>query len=244
MKVHSRQKIQQLIRRFHYLTAARGIKRPTFDPADLARQGYTSQSGQDKWVSETLLRTLRGGVFVDIGANDGVTFSNTLWLERQLGWTGLAIEPNPDVFARLTANRRCTVINACVSGTTGRQQFQAVAGYGEMLSGLIDNYDPRHQERINEELREKGGTIQQFEVDCYTLSDILSNNGIESVDYLSIDVEGAELSILQSIDLHRYRIRVIGVENNYQDYRIPQLLTHNGYAFHSVVGDEFYIRNP
>jgi hypothetical protein len=206
MKVHSREKIQQLIRRFHYLTAARGIKRPTFDPADLARQGYKSQSGQDKWVSETLLRGLRGGVFVDIGANDGMTFSNTLWLERQMGWTGLAIEPNPEAFAKLSVNRRCTTLNVCVS--------------------------------------EKTGSVQQFEVDCYTLSDILSNNGIESVDYLSIDVEGAELSILQSIDLHSFQIRVIGVENNYQDYRIPQLLTHNGYAFHSVVGDEFYIRNP
>jgi hypothetical protein len=149
---------------------------------------------------------LRHGIFVDVGANDGVTFSNTLWLERQLGWSGLAIEPNPEVFAKLCANRRCTTLSLCVS--------------------------------------EKTGGVQQLQVDCRTLSDILSDNGIESVDYLSIGVEGAELSILQSIDPQRYEIRVIGVENNYQDYRIPQLLTHNGYAFHSVVGDEFYIRNP
>jgi FkbM family methyltransferase len=244
MKAHSREKIQRLIRRFHYLAAARSVKRPTFDAVNLERKGYRSQSGQDKWVSENLLKGLHGGVFVDIGANDGVTLSNTLWLERHLEWTGLAVEPNPVVFARLKANRSCTAINACVSGTTGRQVFQAVSGYGEMLSGLVDEYDPRHEDRILKEVHEKGGSVEQMEVDCYTLSDLLSTYGLESVDYLSIDVEGAELSILQSIDLRRFHIQVIGVENNYEDYRIPQLLTHNGYRFHSVVGDEFYVRNP
>jgi len=210
--------------------------------AVLRTEGYSSQCGQDKWVVETLLPEKEGGVFVDIGAHDGVTFSNTLYLERQKAWSGLAIEPIPIVFQRLRSNRSCCCVNACVGAESKISRFQVVEGYAEMLSGLVDSYQPEHQARIAREIGEYGGTAKEIEVQCFALNELLGKHHLNQIDYLSLDIEGGELEVLRSLDLRRFEISVIGVENNYRDYRIPEFMLKNGYVFHSVVGDEFYVR--
>lgn len=181
------------------------------------------------------------GVFIDIGAHDGVSFSNTLFLERQLGWTGIAVEPLPDVYARLSENRRCLKINGCISATPGMARFYKITGYSEMLSGLVDQYDPRHSERIKREIEIHGGDIEEIEVMCYRLNSLLEEYHFRFVDYLNIDVEGSEYDILRSIDFQAVDIGVCGIENNYRDYRIPKLMKANGFHFVALVGDEFYV---
>lgn len=213
-------------------------QRPQFSAQDLARDSYFSQSGQDKWVIETL----RPGVFVDIGAHDGVSFSNTYALER-LGWTGLAVEPIPEAYARLVANRRCATLCGCIGAPAGRRRFRRVEGYAEMLSGLVADCDPRHETRIAGEVAREGGAVREIEVECYDIHAALAAHGLPRVDYLSIDVEGGEAAILRSIDFTRVDIAIIGVENNYDDPAAWRVLTRSGYALHSKVGaDEFYVR--
>jgi len=205
----------------------------------LRAEGYHSQSGQDKWIIEKLFPGRTAGVFVDIGAHDGVTYSNTCALEK-MGWTGLAVEPLPPVYEELVRNRRCVTVRGCVAPAAGRRRFRAITGYSEMLSGLADEYHPRHLKRIAREMASHGGEVSDIDVECYDLNELLERHGIFQVDYLSIDVEGPELKILESIDFGRFDISVIGVENNYLDWRIPTLLVERGFDFHAVVGDEFY----
>lgn len=69
-----------------------------------------------------------------------------------------------------------------------------------MLSGLVDEYDPRHVYRINSEIQRYGGKLKEIQVECFNLNEILVQNNIWHIDYLSLDVEGAELPILESID--------------------------------------------
>jgi len=235
--------IADAIGRWNYPALFRSALRTTFPRDALRKEGYFSQWGQDKWLVETVLPGLRSGLFVDIGAHDGVTFSNTLYLERQLGWTGLAVEPIPEVFERLQRNRSCLVINMCVGPRAGKAAFQVVSGYSEMLSGLMDEYDERHICRIQSEIETHGGGTSEIEVVCCTLNQLLELHGIDRVDYLCIDVEGAEYSILNTFDFSRCQISVISVENNYRDRRIPRLLEDKGFRFHSTVGDEFYVRH-
>ncbi len=229
-------------RRRRYDRLAATAERPVFSVEQLRADGYHSQCGQDKWIVERLLPEKTHGIFVEIGANDGVTISNT-WLLEQRGWTGLAVEPLPDAYARLVQNRRCVAVNGCVAPRPGRARFRVVTGYAEMLSGLEDAYDARHRMRIEQECRQHGGTVETIDVTCYRLNDLLERHGLYNIDYLSIDVEGAEYGILSDIDFNRFGISVIGVENNYLDHRIPSFLGKRGFAFHSVVGDEFYCRH-
>ena len=210
---------------------------------DIRSRGFFSQCGQDEYVAEQLFPGLRNGVFVDIGAHDGVSFSNTKYLEERLGWTGIAIEPLPAIFERLVRNRNCVCVNGCISSDSGVAKFRSIRGYSEMLSGLVARYDPKHLVRIESEVQSHGGQVEEIEVNCYRLNDLLVQNNVSRVHYLNIDVEGAEYDILQSIDFDASDILVCGVENNYRDYRIPALLKKRGYRMIALVGDEFYVKD-
>jgi FkbM family methyltransferase len=203
--------------------------------------GYYSQCGQDKFIHEILLPGVHNGIFVDIGANDGINISNTYFLEK-LGWTGLAIEPIPEIYERLNANRSCVTVNGCIGSPAGKRRFRHVSGYAEMLSGLTDEYDPRHEDRIAREVKERGGKIEEIEVDCFEFNELCFKHGLARIDYLSIDVEGGELAIIKSIDFSKFDIRVIGVENNYRDSGVSNHLSKHGFRFHSRVGDDFFVK--
>lgn len=209
----------------------------------LRSEGYWSQCGQDKWIVENILKGRENGVFVDVGAHDGVTFSNTYVLEKNHGWTGLAFEPNPKVFEKLQSNRKCQCVNACVNSEPGTVDFQLVIGNPEMLSGIVDSYQEKHKLRIQREVQEFNGSLEIIKVPSVRLSDYLELQSINFVDYMSIDVEGAELRVLNSIDFSKTTFKVIGIENNYHDWRIPAFLFRKGFRFHSIVGDEFYINS-
>src|SRR5258705_2052696 len=107
---------------------------------------YYSQHGQDVFVYETFFKNVgRKGHFVDVGAYDGVTLSNTLFFELHLGWSGLCVEPLPAAFDRLQASRSAVCLNCAVADAEGSADFVDVDGptFGKMYSGLRDEYDPR-----------------------------------------------------------------------------------------------------
>ncbi len=225
-----------------YESNARKNKIRAYPEAQLRTEGYCSQYGQDKLVHETLLPDVVKGVFVDIGAHDGQSLSNTCYFERSLGWRGLCVEPIPEVFALLDRNRHCHKVQGAVGTKRSRAQFQVLTGPAEMLSGLQETYDPRHLARIDREQIAGGGQRRLIDVEVFTLAELLDRFQLTRVDYLSIDTEGAELAILQGIDFSRYDIRVIGLENNYRDGRPFDLLVAHGYRLRSVLGDEFYVK--
>ena len=204
-----------------------------------------SQLGQDRVVDE-YLHGKRNGVFVDIGAYDGVTFSNTLMLERDRGWTGLCIEPLPDVFAQLRKNRGCICVQACMGNREEHAvEFLAVqseAFRARMLSGVLTEYDPRHLARVDIEINEFGGSKAVIPVPMRHLHGLLHEHGIGNVDYLSIDTEGSELLILRSTILAAIGNPCITVENNYDDPYIDAVLTDQGYRLHTrIEWDRFYV---
>lgn len=214
-----------------------------FEPQILRSQGYQSQDGQDKYVAEVLFPALRAGTFVDIGAHDGVRLSNTYYLEKTLGWNGLAVEPIASIYQELIRNRNCITINGCVSDVSGTAEFVELLGYGRMLSGLKHKYDQRHIQRIQRVSEEHGTPIESSFVHCYTLEDLLQRHAIAFVHYLSLDIEGGELDVLKSIDYRKTYIKTIGVENNYSDPQLIRFMESVGYRHIAKIGaDEFFTR--
>jgi len=210
------------------------------DQKVLKESGYMSQYGQDKFVAEHF-NFLKNGVFIDIGANDGKTLSNTYFLEKELSWSGLVIEPSPKVFKRLEVNRNCILLNACISNESGTAEFLELSGHTEMLSGLIDKYDQRHLKRIEDEIEEFSGEKNYIQVPCYKLEDVMKEYKLNKIDYLNIDIEGGEFDLLKSINFNDIEIDVIGVENNYKEDKIKNYLSQYGYSLIAIVGsDEMY----
>jgi hypothetical protein len=111
-----------------------------------------------------------------------------------------------------------------------------------MLSGLYDNYDLKHLERIKNEQETYGGSTEFLEVQLYKLNDLLEKHNLFHVDYLTIDTEGNELDILKSIDFERFYIDVIDVESNYDDGPLLSFLTSKGYQKKKKLGCDYIFR--
>jgi len=86
-----------------------------------------------------------------------------------------------------------------------------------MLSGLKSEYDNRHIDRINGEIQQMGGKSTTILIDTKRIETICEKNDINHIHYLSIDVEGGEMKVLQSINFEKVFIDIIGFENNYPD---------------------------
>jgi len=193
---------------------------------------YRSQSGQDKILHEQVFGDHKG-VFCDVGAHDGLSFSNTAFFELELGWTGICMEPHPEVFEQLVGNRRCVCLNEAAYHREGVVPFLVNEGFTEMLSGIAEAYDPRHRERIALEQQLKGGQGHLIQVPARRLQSVFDQLKLTTIDYLSIDTEGSEWQVIQGIDFDRVRIHVIGFEVNYENSDAHQAITRhlsaNGY---------------
>lgn len=213
------------------------VRRRSFRIFHSSQSGYFSQAGQDRFLNKVVFKGKKGGIFVEIGAAEGITFSNTYFFEKELGWFGVCVEPHPEAFSKLIAARKCRCVQACVADFSGAGVFLAVDGV-PTLSGLVSNYDPRHLQRIQREAGASGSHTRELQVLCCTFDELMQQSGIERVDYLSIDTEGGELDLLKTINFERFSISVVSVENNFADSRFEATMNKNGYDLIAVIGDD------
>jgi FkbM family methyltransferase len=215
------------------------------NPANLAAQNFHSQYGQDLFVYERLFQGQRSGFFVDVGANHPIECSNTYLLERN-GWTGLAFEPQ-DYLRELWPSLRTTPCLGMVIGPENKEVMFVQARPDEHGLSGVDGYNKVAQ----------GGT--RVRVPQRRLADVLAERSIGRVDYLSIDVEGYEMNVLDSIDFAAVDIRVIGIENDlgFAGYgalgkrlgkelgnnRLREFLKSRGYSHVArIVCDDFFVK--
>lgn len=202
---------------------------------------YYSQHGQDRWLDQEVFKEKTQGFSIEIGSFNGEAFSNTCFFERFRQWDGICIEPHPKYFAQMAEKRKCRQLNCAVGEIECLAEFWELEGYTSMLSGITSEYDPAHQQRIERELAEHGGTKRVIQVPVRRLGNILAEAGVTEVDYLSVDTEGSELSILKSIDWNQVKIHYLSVENNYQTSEISDYLIPLGYQLINTLGtDEIY----
>jgi len=147
----------------------------------------------------------RGGFFVEAGANDGINQSNTLYFEKYLGWHGLLIEAIPALAESCRRNRPNCQVESCALVAAGYPQPTVEMRYANLMSFVkgafgSEQEDARYLESGQRFLRgdEKPYTLA---VPARTLSQVLAARGIDRVDFMSLDVEGAEIEVLQGIDL-------------------------------------------
>ena len=199
-----------------------------------------SQYYQDFFIDILLSRKLNG-FFLDIGAHDGVTYSNTFKFEKFRDWKGICIEPNPSVFEKLKANRNCFFENCCISDKDGEVIFRKIIGHAEMLSGILDCFDEQHIERINIDISQNGGSYQDIVIKSKNINNILANYNVTDIDFCSLDTEGAELSIVNSIDFVKYNIRSFSIEKN-NESSVKDLLIAKGYTCIGSECDNIYVK--
>ncbi len=158
--------------------------------------------------------TFAGGVFVEAGANDGVTQSNTALLARHRGWRGLLIEPVPEIAARCRVLRPDSVVEEAALVAPDHGSETVAMRYANLMS-LVQGArgsDAADREHIAAGERAQAIDSYELEVPARTLSAILDAHGMDRVDLLCLDLEGYEPAALRGLDLTRHRPRFMLVE--------------------------------
>jgi FkbM family methyltransferase len=193
-----------------------------------------AQFAEDRILAE-IFRDRVDGCCVEVGANDGVTGSASYMFEKK-GWQCLLVEPIPALAQEIRKHRACTVVNCAASSRAGEATF-FVAESVEAVSTLDLTPDRR------ELIRRVGGTIREITVRTATLDSLLEEVGFTELEFVTIDVEGHELSVLEGFDLERYRPRVVILEDNSIDGNasVSRHMADHGYVHFRRTGvNEWY----
>lgn len=173
------------------------------------------------------------GFYVEVGVGNGVNNSNTYLLEKDFGWGGILIEPNSDFHESIKSNRAGTLFKCAAGPENGYDSVLFKPQDGE-YSFISNSYAGSGERRI---------TKSSELVEIRSINSILteSQSALE-VDFLSIDVEGFELKVLEGIDFIKWNFQVVCIEHNYnleKRREIHKILEEFGYKQVLRVASQF-----
>ena len=156
---------------------------------------------------EVILNYFEGqtGTFLDIGSNDGITFSNTRALAER-GWRGVLIEPSPKAYAKLkelyNGHKGFYLYNYAIGSHNGKAMLQES---GPLCSssdvGLVSTFHSHEQDRFKRTVQ-----YEPVEVKIFKWKTFLNRLTLKEFDFISMDCEGSELDILPDMDLSKTRV--------------------------------------
>lgn len=170
---------------------------------------YREAFGPDRnsqWPEEWLIRDFfgdrRGGFFLDVGANHYKTFSNTYYLEVELGWEGIAVEPLTEFAADYERHRPRTRFRPFFVSDASDQRARLYS---------VDS-DHRVSSGVAAFTGRAGEALESREVPTITLDDLLAAEGVERIDFLNMDIELWEPKALAGFDIERFRPALVCIE--------------------------------
>lgn len=160
------------------------------------------------------------GFFIEAGGNNGVSQSNTLYFEKYQRWTGILIEPIPDLAAECIRNRPLCIVENCALVPFDFSEPEIEMHYCNLMSLVKGAMKSPEKDSAHVKL---GCEVQRLEtydlrVPARTLTSILDQHSISRpIDLLSLDVEGFELSALKGLDFNRYRPQFMLIEARFRE---------------------------
>ncbi|WP_150111603.1 FkbM family methyltransferase [Oscillatoria nigro-viridis] len=206
-------------------------------------RGYYSQCEQDKVIEKFFLDyPPKNKIFVEVGACDGVHYSNVRRLYETYGWTGLCIEPVKRNFEKLAQSYQNTSVK-CIRAAVGLEEGELDINVGinpdipewqSDVSTFLESETLRWQE-------EYGMLWEKEKVSIQRLTTILDENGIPEIDFISIDTEGFDFDVLKSLDFSRFRPSMIVVEYGKDRQQIISYLAELGYSLMFDNGQDLFM---
>lgn len=197
---------------------------------------FFSQNMEDYFLYRNFLnKKINDGVYIELGAMDGITFSNTLFFEKFLGYKGLLIEPAYNQFSQLKINRKNNFVeNYAISNSKGVKKFIGNNACG----GLLETMAEKHKNKWHK-------NAYKYNVNVIPIKELIKKHNIRYIDFFSIDVEGGELEILETMDWN-IPVYIICIEldeqNNIKDEKCREILKENNFDFFiRLNNNDFYI---
>ena len=178
-------------------------RRRVFEGCGSDRYSMPAHADLDKKLQRYLPAS---GVFLEAGANDGYTWSNTYYLERWRGWHGVLIEGIPSLSAECKRLRSRSSVHNCALVEPDFSHETVTMTYSDLRS-LVKGSEPELEQYVATH-----GPSYEVQVDARTLDDVLGEAAIETLDFVSLDLEGFEALALRGLDLDRYRPQWLLIE--------------------------------
>lgn len=198
---------------------------------------YYSYCQEDQYLNDTIFKNKKNGTYIELGALDGVLYSNTKFFEDTLNWTGILIEPHPDKFALLKQNRPNNFLfNNLVSYHKEPLQYRYFVDCLAAVSGVENTLTQYHFDTFFDSNNEWNKSLEQKRIIItpVSLTDIVRLTKIKHIDLLSLDVEGHEYEVLLSWDfsipIDIILIETLGV-NPEKEQLCRDILINNNYKF-------------
>lgn len=197
---------------------------------------FYSQQGEDIYIYKNFInKEVNDGIFVELGAMDGICYSNTKFFEDTLKFTGILIEPTIQ-YNNLIINRpKCDCYNVAINNTSGKVKFLGSHATAGMVYTMSENFRKGwHKDNSNE-----------YYVDSEPINNICKKSNISYIDLMTIDVEGGEQVVLETIDFN-IPIYIICIEldnhNIDKDNNCRKILKKNGFILKKrLTINEFWI---
>jgi len=201
---------------------------------------YHSQQGEDQYLYENFLN-YENGFFIELGAMDGLVYSNTFFFEKKLNWNGILIEPTVTV-ETLNQNRpNCHNFSCAISTKNKMVEFIGDGALGGIKSSMPDKH------YYGWELDKKSSYLVSAKPINEIIYQVKKDKKINRIDFLSLDVEGGELEVLMTYPFEIPTFLILIEISNYDPVRNEKcrtILKENGFEFISSIGiNEVWINN-
>lgn len=199
---------------------------------------YYGQHGEDK-IIETFFKNKNNGVSIEVGAYDGISGSNTIYFEK-LGWRVLCIEPNPQEYEKcMKVRKEC--YNCCI-GEQDREDIEFNIFHLGNNTSAISSLVP--DERLIKSHKHLITGTSTCKVKVRSLTSLLEEiNFPKEIDFVSIDTENTELDVLKGFDLTKYNVKLLVIENNFNESFLEDYLVSFGYKkVHRLGVNDFYLK--
>jgi FkbM family methyltransferase len=198
---------------------------------------YYSQCQEDIFLNDNIFKNKKNGTYIELGALDGILYSNTKFFEDTLNWSGILIEPHPDKFILLQQNRPNNYLfNNLVSCHEKPLLFRYFENCHAAVSGVENTLSQHHFDTYFESNNAFNNSLPQNKIFMKPkkLSEIVKETNLTHIDLLSLDVEGHEYEVLQSWDfsipIDVILIETLGVQPE-KDELCREILIKNNYKF-------------
>jgi FkbM family methyltransferase len=187
--------------------------------------GSKSQFFEENKAIAKFFRGVTHGTFLELGALDGLLYSNTMVLEHSMQWRGILIEGSPRNYAALKNNRPNQIaVNAAICGNYSQVRY--LEGTRPCCRGVVEFMPPAKQKYLNT----ANVSARLLSVPCAPLSAILEALDVRHINLFFLDVEGAEMSVLSTIDFRKVTFDVLCVEGGKgREQAYNEILSPKGY---------------
>ena len=191
---------------------------------------YYSQQGEDVYINNNYInKKVEEGIYLELGACDGITLSNTKFFEEKYNFKGILIEPLKNFFNKLLKNRPGNLLfNYAIDYSKGQTNFVG----NTFTAGLSNTMESEFRDFHH-------GKNPDYLVDSVPIRDIIKKSNIKYIDFMSIDVEGGELVVLETMDWS-IPVYIIIIElddrNKEKDEKCRDLLKEKGFTFDRALG--------